>query len=100
MAEYGALLIERLSLDLNSRFGRGFSKRNVEQMRHFYLVCSIAQTLSAQSSESPILQTASENPSGSFRGRNLQKVLAAECKTTLSNEKTLAVELDTNRLLE
>ena len=31
-AEYGQRLISRLSGDLTSRFGRGFSERNLEQM--------------------------------------------------------------------
>lgn len=64
-AEYGETLIQQLALDLTQKFGRGFSKRNVEQMRRFYLLwpsvqkaseltedrdeTQIAQTLSAQS---------------------------------------------------
>ncbi len=36
-AQYGAQLIERLSEDLASRFGRGFSVRALYQMREFYL---------------------------------------------------------------
>ena len=36
-AVYGSELLKRLSGDLQSRFGRGFSERNLEQMRHFYL---------------------------------------------------------------
>jgi len=47
-AEYGAELLKRLSDDLTARFGRGFSKRNLEQMRGFYLGWEIAQTPSAQ----------------------------------------------------
>jgi predicted nuclease of restriction endonuclease-like (RecB) superfamily len=47
-AEYGEKLIERLVGDLTARHGRGFSKRNVEQMRAFYLGWEIAQTPSAQ----------------------------------------------------
>jgi predicted nuclease of restriction endonuclease-like (RecB) superfamily len=35
-ATYGDTLIERLSADLTLRFGRGFSPRNIEQMRRFY----------------------------------------------------------------
>lgn len=48
-AKYGVQLIGRLSQDLTHRFGRGFSKRNIEQMRQFYLGWPIAQTVSAQS---------------------------------------------------
>lgn len=47
-AEYGAALIKRFALDLSTRFGRGFSQRNVEQMRLFYLTWPIAQMSSAQ----------------------------------------------------
>jgi len=47
-AEYGKQVVERLSGDLTARFGRGFSKRNIEQMRRFYRTWEIAQTPSAQ----------------------------------------------------
>lgn len=53
-AEYGAALIKRVSSDLSTRFGRGFSKRNVEQMRLFYLTWPIAQISSAQFEESSL----------------------------------------------
>jgi predicted nuclease of restriction endonuclease-like (RecB) superfamily len=49
-AGYGEELIGKLSQDLTKKFVRGFSKRNLEQMRSFYLGWPIAQTLSAQSS--------------------------------------------------
>jgi hypothetical protein len=74
-AIYGQALIKRLSLDLIGRFGRGFSERNIEQMRSFYLCWSpehlsrspssplhtphIPQTLSAKSPEPLIEQTVS-----------------------------------------
>ncbi|MCR4414660.1 MAG: PDDEXK nuclease domain-containing protein [Thermoguttaceae bacterium] len=48
-AEYGEALMSRLSADLTARYGRGFSKRNLQQMRLFYLAWPIAQTVSAQS---------------------------------------------------
>lgn len=50
-AEYGQMLVRHLANDLTSRFGRGFSKRNLEQMRFFYREyprSQIAQTVSAQ----------------------------------------------------
>ncbi len=53
-AEYGAKLLQRLSQDLTTRFGKGFSYRNLRQMRQFYLVYppeKIWQTLSAKSIE-------------------------------------------------
>jgi len=36
-AGYGGELLQKLSQDLNSRFGRGFSPDNLESMRRFYL---------------------------------------------------------------
>jgi hypothetical protein len=36
-ADYGSGLLKRLSRDLQARLGRGFSERNLEQMRQFYL---------------------------------------------------------------
>lgn len=35
-AEYGEVLLVRLSSDLTARFGRGFGKSNLFQMRAFY----------------------------------------------------------------
>jgi predicted nuclease of restriction endonuclease-like (RecB) superfamily len=49
-ADYGAFLIKRLSGELGQRLGKGFSARNLEQCRRFYMSRkAIAQTLSAQS---------------------------------------------------
>jgi len=54
-AEYGQALLKRLSTDLSSQFGRGFSARNLEQMRLFYrawpLAARIPQTASAKSTD-------------------------------------------------
>lgn len=48
-AGYGEELIGKLSRDLTARFGRGFGKRNLFQMRAFYLAyVEIVQTASAQ----------------------------------------------------
>ena len=52
-ARYGTELLRRLAADLSDRFGRGFSRRNLQQMRIFYLAfpsSEIWQTLSAKSS--------------------------------------------------
>lgn len=65
-AEYGKELLKKLSKDLTDRFGRGFSERNLEQMRLFYSTWQISQTVSAKfeksqtaSSKSEKVQTAS-----------------------------------------
>ncbi|WP_444626446.1 PDDEXK nuclease domain-containing protein [Flavobacterium columnare] len=47
-AEYGKYLIQSLSNKLTQEFGKGFSIRNLEQMRRFYQVFTIPQTLSAE----------------------------------------------------
>jgi predicted nuclease of restriction endonuclease-like (RecB) superfamily len=72
-AGYGEQLIMRLSADLTQQFGRGFSERNLNQMRLFYMTWplrtifqtapekSLAQTIpQTVSAESPIRQTASD----------------------------------------
>jgi predicted nuclease of restriction endonuclease-like (RecB) superfamily len=48
-AVYGDELIQRLATDLTARFGRGFSRANIEYMRRFYLHWQIPQTLSGES---------------------------------------------------
>jgi DUF1016 N-terminal domain len=49
-AGYGEQLIERLSADLTTQFGRGFSRPNLQQMRSFFLTWPIRQTVSSESS--------------------------------------------------
>ncbi len=72
-AEYGTVLLKRLALDLTSRFGRGFSWRNLYLMRGFYLAyqeilqtpsAKLAQTLSAQFGQPEMSQTASDPLAG------------------------------------
>ena len=47
-ANYGKQIIKTLSIKLTKDFGQGFSMRNIEQMRQFYIAYSIPQTLSAE----------------------------------------------------
>ena len=49
-AEYGKETLKNLSIKLTTNYGKGFSQRNLEQMRQFYLVYStqIPQTPSAK----------------------------------------------------
>jgi len=54
-AAYGVELLERLASDLSDQFGRGFSRRNLQQMRIFYLAfpsATVRQTPSAESGSS------------------------------------------------
>src|SRR5438132_4934314 len=47
-ADYGERLIQRLAQDLSAQHGRGFSERNVWNMKAFYLGWQILQTPSAE----------------------------------------------------
>ena len=47
-AEYGSDLLTRLSKDLSQRYGRGFGRRNILDMRRFYIVYPKWQTVSAK----------------------------------------------------
>ena len=61
-AEYGETLLVRLATDLTTRFGRGFSRQNLQQMRLFYLAWpadKICQTVSGKSAPQQISQAAS-----------------------------------------
>lgn len=65
-AVYGHALLKRLSVDLTRRFGRGFSERNLEQMRLFYLTWppeAISQTPSAKLEASRVEQVTGESAS-------------------------------------
>src|SRR5690349_17621994 len=60
-AAYGKSLIERLSVDLMKRYGRGFGVVNLHQMRRFYLewpAARILQTPSEESGQPPVQQPA------------------------------------------
>src|SRR4030042_70995 len=59
-AEYGEELIVKLSKDMTLRFGKGFSERNLRNMRAFYLNFPIRQTVSAKSLKSETLSRKSE----------------------------------------
>lgn len=72
-AEYGEELLERLAADLTSRFGRGFSRPNLQQMRQFYHafpVQQICQTLSDKSLSAGKIQTASGKLAAQRHGKS------------------------------
>lgn len=65
-ADYGEQLVKRLAQDLSRHFGRGFSKRNLWQMRAFHLAWPLLKRASAKQPSLPelaggdgIVQTAS-----------------------------------------
>ena len=82
-AAYGTALIERLAADLTQRFGRGFSRQNIQQMRLFYLSYPfdrIRQTLSGKltrSTQQPIRQTASGNSDATLTNVGFGELLTA-----------------------
>lgn len=55
-ADYGTELLDRLAADLRSKFGKGFSRRNVLDMRRFYIIFPKWQTVSAELSWSHYVQ--------------------------------------------
>ena len=55
-ANYGDTILDKLSQKLTSEFGKGFSKRNLERMRKFYLLYPNWQTVSAKLSWSHYLE--------------------------------------------
>lgn len=96
-AEYSKQIIEKLSVKLISEYGRGFSVRNLEQMRKFYLTYSIPQTLSAE------LQTPSFHLSWShylilmrIKKVDERKFYEIECKTNNWSVRELKRQLDTS----
>jgi predicted nuclease of restriction endonuclease-like (RecB) superfamily len=75
-AEYGKQIIKELSKVLNSEFRKGFSIRNIEQMRQFYLIYSKSQTLTDQfkkSLETSLSDTSNQNSSTLFKDFELAK---------------------------
>lgn len=77
-ADYGEQLIERLSSDLTERFGRGFGRRNLFQIRSFYLsYSSIVQTLSAQL-RSPVSSQKSQTLSGELGSDEKMQTVSAQ----------------------
>jgi len=61
-AEYGEALLKKLSVDMTTKFGRGFSRSNLQNMRLFYLTYPKCQTLSGKSLESPKSKTMPHKP--------------------------------------
>lgn len=47
-AEYGSWLLQKLSVDLTSKFGKGFSYRNIRSFKQFYLEYNNWQSLPAK----------------------------------------------------
>ena len=82
-ARYGTALMERLAADLTQRFGRGFSRQNIQYMRLFYVSYpsdQIRQVLSGKLARSPrsrIRPTPSGKSDATFLEISLGELLAA-----------------------
>ncbi len=60
-AEYGKKLLINLSKDLSIKYGKGFSRSNLQYMRLFYLYYPIRQTVSGKLSWSHYVELLSIN---------------------------------------
>lgn len=60
-AEYGSKLLINLSKDLSLKYGKGFSERNLERMRKFFLLFPISTAVPSKSSQK------SQSVAGKFR---------------------------------
>src|SRR5437764_15428660 len=71
-AQYGEEVIDQLASDLTSRFGRGFTRSNLFNMRAFYSANpQIVQTLSGQLQLREKIQTASGKSPGQLAVRDV-----------------------------
>jgi hypothetical protein len=91
-----------LLMENSMRYGRGFAKSNLYQMRSFYMAYrDIFQTVSEKSegvSPSRGLQIF-QTLSGTSELLSFQKVMASEYQTALPNEKELAAEIERTQAL-
>ena len=105
-AAYGETVLEKLSQKLTAEFGKGFSKRNLERMRKFYIYFPIATTVSSQLSWSHYLELIKieeeskrnfyikESINSNWSVRELQRQIAS-----LLYER-LVLSVDKNKVLE
>ena len=89
-AEYGRETLKRLSAELKSKLGRGFSVDNLESARRFYTAFSsatlisetVSRKLAIEKSETPSRKLTTANPSQ----LNVPKMLEGETLQALSGE--------------
>jgi hypothetical protein len=108
-ADYGKHIIKSLSERLTKEFGKGFSQRNLEQIRQFYSVYSKTQTLSAEfnlswshymklmriddENERKFYEIESYKNNWSIRELNRQYDTALFTRLTLSKDKSEVLQL-------
>ncbi len=74
-AEYGESLLSRLATDLTNRFGRGFSRQNLQSMRAFYLAYPVQEICQTPSGKSAV--NIRQTTSGKSDALNRQTLSAA-----------------------
>jgi predicted nuclease of restriction endonuclease-like (RecB) superfamily len=72
-AKYGTELLKKIAIDLTSNFGKGFSWRNLYNMKRFYIEFPILQTLSAKS-DIEKLQTTSAKTEDKILAKSIDKL--------------------------
>lgn len=105
-AKYKDYILENLSIKLSNEFGRGFSKRNLERMRKFYLYYPITTTTLSQLTWSHYLELIK------IKDKNKRDFYMHECinsnwdvreiqrqRTTLLYER-ISIPKDKNKILE
>lgn len=85
-AAYGQALLKRLSGDLSARFGRGYSERNLEQMRLFYL--------------SWPLEKISQTPSAKLAGPRIPQIASAKSAEAVNLQTTSGQSTDLSALAQ
>jgi predicted nuclease of restriction endonuclease-like (RecB) superfamily len=81
-AKYGEEVVDQLAVDLTARFGRGFTRSNLFNMRAFYLAnVGIVQTVSGQLRLPDKIQT----PSGKLTAQKHEKGQTPSDKLALAN---------------
>lgn len=88
-AEYGKRVLKELSRKLVAEFGKGFSETNLRQIRNFYLLYSIQQTVSAEFKNEEIADTVSRKSIN-------QQTVSAQFKLTWSHYLKLMRITDVN----
>lgn len=94
-ADYGEEVLLRLSADLTKKFGRGFSHRNLDHMRLFYLqhpAEQISQTLSAKFSRQGL--------PAFFQSVSEKFLLPAKCQTVSDKSSVAKISQTVSAKLE
>jgi predicted nuclease of restriction endonuclease-like (RecB) superfamily len=114
-ATYGKQILKELSKRLISEFGKGFSLRNLEQMRQFYFIYSKTQTVSAEfilswshylilmriedEDERKFYEKEAANNNWSLKELQRQYNSALYTRLTLSRDKSAVKKLSDNGLV-